>query len=86
MPENDFGNNAQDMTPEANADVSRGHLLRWAMNHQLVHFNDGQMIISEDSTEQYKPTEEELRELQNTISLREAGERKRKHWRWPRAS
>jgi hypothetical protein len=86
VPENDFRKNAQDMTPEANADVSRGHLLRWSMEHHLVHFNDGEMVIGEIATDKDKSTEVVLHDSHNTISLREAGERKPKLWRWPRAS
>jgi hypothetical protein len=86
VPENDFGHNVQDMTPEANADMSRGHLLRWAMDHGLFHIIDGKIVINEVATEEKEVAEEDPLTAQNTVSLDEAGEHRRKLRWWPRAS
>jgi hypothetical protein len=73
MPENDFRNTPQDMTPEGNSDVSHAHLLRWALDHGRIHFVDGVMEIDSDDSPDAKTTEDDLRELQAKISRDEAG-------------
>src|SRR4051812_27529791 len=74
----DFRDTPQDMTPEANSDVSHAHMLKWALDHHNLHFIKDVWVVGSDESPAEEDTDAEvteatLLELQAKITREEAG-------------